>query len=305
MRAASALVRPPLLRPGAVVVVVEPSSPVPVGRLDAGLAVLRGWGLEVVEAPHLRHTDPDLPYLAGADADRAGDLQEAWLDPDVAAVLCGRGGYGVPRLLDLLDWSAMGRARPKPVLGFSDITPLLHGIGARLGVATVHGPVVTGIGDGDEASREHLRRLLLGTSVGEARTEPFAEGLTTLVPGRAEGPLVGGNLALLAASVGTPDLLPADGAIAVLEDVDETPFRLDRLVTQLLRSGWFEGVRGVVLGGFTGCGDPDQVRVTMAERLRALGVPVVADAPIGHDQPNLAWWMGGRAVLEDGVLSVS
>jgi len=293
------LLRPPALRPGDRVAVVAPSSPVPSDRLDAGLAILRGWGLTVVEGPHLRHTHPRLGYLAGTDADRAADLTTAWLDPDIAAVFCGRGGYGVPRILDRLDWNRLATAPATPLVGFSDVTPLLHALGARLGVAGVHGPAVTGIGDGDERSREHLRRLLF-----EPGTETvLGTGLEVLAPGRAEGRLVGGNLALLAGSVGTVDLLPARGAIAVLEDVDENPFRVDRAVTQLLRSGWFAGVRGVVLGGFTACGDPEQVRAALADRLTPLGVPVLAGAPIGHDQPNLAFWMGAQARIEDATLT--
>jgi muramoyltetrapeptide carboxypeptidase len=294
------LLRPPALRSGDRVAVVALSSPVPADRLDAGLAVLRGWGLEVAEGPHLRHTHPDLGYLAGPDADRATDFASAWLDPDVAAVFCARGGYGVPRLLDLLDWDRLVVAPAKPVVGFSDVTPLLHALGVRLGVSGVHGPAVTGLGDGDEASRAHLWQLLF---------EPGAETtlaprLQILVPGRAQGRLVGGNLALLASSVGTADLLPARGSIAVLEDVDENPYRVDRALTQLLRSGWFAGVRGIVLGGFTACGDPDQVRAVLRDRLVPLGVPLAAGAPIGHDQPNLAFPMGAPARLAGGILTL-
>ncbi len=296
----AALRRPPALRAGDRVAVVAPSSPVPPARLDAGIEVLRGWGLDVVEGRHLRHTHPDLGYLAGPDEDRAADLTEAWLDPEVAAVLCGRGGYGVPRLLDLLDWARLGRAAPKPLVGFSDVTPLLHALGTRLGVQGVHGPAVTGIGDGDVASNDRLRRLLFA----DGPDPILGRDLVPLVPGVAEGPLVGGNLALIASSIGTGDLLPARDAVVVLEDVDEYPFRLDRVLTQVLRSGWLDGAGAVVLGGFTNCGDPAQHRALVLDRLGGLGVPVLAGAPIGHDRTNLAFWMGEHAVVTDGVLSV-
>ncbi len=290
--------RPPALRAGDRVSVVALSSPVPATRLDAGIAVLRGWGLDVVEGDHLRQADPDLPYLAGADRDRAADLSAAWLDPDVRAVLCARGGYGVPRMLDLVDWDVIGAVPGKHLVGFSDVTPLLHLLVLRLRVSAVHGPAVTGIGDGDEASRAHLHRLLFDP---QAVTH-LATGLERVVGGDVEGPLVGGNLAMLASSVGTGDLMPARGAIAVLEDVDETPYRLDRALTQLLRTGWFDGVRGVVLGDFTACGDAAQVRAVLLDRLRPLGVPIAAGAPIGHGAPNIAFPLGAPAALAAGAL---
>ncbi len=292
--------RPTPVRPGDLVAVVAPSSPVPTERLDAGIAVLRDWGLDVVEGTHLRHTDPDLRYLAGSDAERAADLTSAWLDPDIAAVLCGRGGYGVPRLLDLLDWDRLAEAAPKPLVGFSDATALLHALGTRLGVQGVHGPAVTGVGDGDAASNDRLRRLLFADDPDPV----LSRDLVSLVPGAAEGPLVGGNLALIASSIGTGDLLSARDAVVVIEDVDEHPFRLDRVLTQVLRSGWLVGARAVVLGGFTNCGDPEVGRATFLDRLGSLGVPLLAGAPIGHDRTNLAFWMGDHATVAEGVLTV-
>lgn len=289
---------PPALLPGDRVAVVALSSPVPEDRLDAGLAVLRGWGLEVVEARGLRGRHPDLPYLAGSDEERAAAFMSAWTDPDVGAVLVGRGGYGVPRILDLLDWDALAAAGPRTLVGFSDVTPLLHAVVARLGYAAVHGPAVTGIGDGAPASRDSVRDLLLGP----AGERVVADDLEVLVVGSASGPLVGGNLALLAACPG--DLLPARGAVVLLEDVDESPHRLDRALTTLLRSGWLDDAAAVVLGGFTRCGDPDVVRGLLLDRLGGLGVPVVAGAPVGHDEPNVAVPIGATAHLDGTQLRV-
>ena len=289
---------PPALLPGDRVAVVALSSPVPEDRLDAGLAVLRGWGLEVVEARGLRGRHPDLPYLAGSDQERAAAFMSAWTDPDVRAVLVGRGGYGVPRVLDLLDWDALGAVGPRTLVGFSDVTPLLHAVVARLGYAAVHGPAVTGIGDGAQASRDSVRDLLLGP----AGERVVAADLEVLVAGSAQGPLVGGNLALLAACPG--DLLPARGAVVLLEDVDESPHRLDRTLTTLLRSGWLDGAVAVVLGGFTRCGDADVVRALLLDRLGALGVPLVAGAPVGHDEPNLAVPIGATAHLDGAQLRI-
>ncbi len=293
--------RPPALRTGDRVGAVAPSGPVPPHRLGAGLAALRGWGLEVVEGAHLRKTHPDLPYLSAADQDRADDLTDAWLDPDTTAVLCARGGYGVQRVLGLLDPRRLAQAPPKVLVGFSDATVLLHLLAVRLRVSAIHGPAVTGLGDGDEASRAHLRRLLFEP---HAVTD-LATGLERIVGGEAQGPLVGGNLAMLASSVGTGDLVPARGAIAMLEDVDETPYRLDRALTQLLRTGWFDGARGVVLGDFTACGDPAQVRMVLRDRLVPLRVPVAVGAPFGHGTPNIAFPLGAPAVLAAGALTLT
>lgn len=289
---------PPALVPGDRVAVVALSSPVPGDRLDAGLAVLRSWGLDVVEAPGLRGRHGDLPYLAGTDDERAAAFVSAWTDPAVRAVLVGRGGYGVPRILDRLDWDVLAAAGLRTLVGFSDVTPLLHAVVAHLGYAAVHGPAVTGIGDGADASRASVRDLLLGP-VGE---RVVADDLEVLVPGPASGPLVGGNLALLAACPG--DLLPAQGAVVLLEDVDEAPHRLDRTLTTLLRSGWLDGSAAVVLGGFTRCGDEAVVRALLLDRLVGLGVPVVAGAPIGHDEPNLAVPIGATAHLSGTQLRV-
>lgn len=289
---------PPVLVPGDRVAVVAPSSPVPAERLDAGLAVLRGWGLEVVEGEHLRSSHDDLHYLAATDEQRAADLTAAWLDPGVRAVLVGRGGYGVPRLLDLLDWDLLATAAPKALVGFSDVTPLLHVASARLGVATVHGPAVTGIGDGADASRGGLHDLLFGSD-----GERELDGLEVLAAGDAEGRLVGGNLTLLAAC--REDLPRATGAIVLLEDVDEAPHRLDRNLTSLLRSGWFDDAQGVLLGDFTRCGDTEVVRSLLVDRLLPLGVPVLAGAPVGHDEPHVALPIGAAARIEGDRFSVS
>jgi muramoyltetrapeptide carboxypeptidase len=199
-------------------------------------------------------------------------------------------------MLDLLDWAALAAAGPKVLVGFSDITALHQAFAVRLGLSTIHGPVVASLGDGDEESAAHLHRMLFTPSSPAAslRSVPAA----TLVPGAAEGILVGGNLAMLAASVGTRDLLPAAGGIAVLEDIGEELYRLDRMFTQLLRAGWFDGVRGVALGDFTGPAPLEAVHGLALDRLCGLGVPVLAGLPVGHERRNLAFPLGVPARLD-------
>jgi muramoyltetrapeptide carboxypeptidase len=294
-RPGRSLIRARRLSEGDRVAVVAPSGPVHPARLDAGLEVLSSWGLDPVVTDHVRGTHERFAYLAADDASRAGDLMRAWCDPGISAVICARGGYGVQRMVDLLDWESLAAAGPKVLVGFSDVTALHQSFGARLGLSTIHGPVVTSLGLGDEESRTHLRSMLFEPTAGASITPA---PVVTLVPGQAEGVLVGGNLALLAAGVGTDGSLRAADSIAVLEDVTEEVYRLDRLLTQLLRSGWFDGVRGIVLGDFSDGASPAQVRDLAVDRLAPLGVPLVLGAPVGHRPRNLAFPLGVPARLD-------
>lgn len=294
-RPGQSLVRPRRLVPGDAVAVVAPSGPVPVERLETGLAVLRSWGLDVREMPHVRGHAEGLDYLAASDESRAADLTAAWTDAGVAAVVAARGGYGSQRILDHLDWATLAAAAPKVLLGFSDITAVHQAFAQRLGVSTLHGPVVTSLGAGDDESRDHLRRMLFEPEAALSLTDQPA---TALVPGRAEGVLVGGNIAVLASGIGTPTALTADSCIAVLEETGEDLYRLDRLLTQLLRSGWFDGVRGIALGRFRRCGTEESVRRLVADRLTPLGVPTLLGLPFGHTARNLALPLGVAAVLD-------
>lgn len=290
------LVRPTRLAPGARVAVVAPSGPVPEERLQAGVDILRGWDLDPVVGPHVLERHGDFDYLAGTDADRAADLQSAWCDPSVDAVLCARGGYGVQRMIDLLDWEAMRAAGPKVFVGFSDITALHEAFATRLGLVTLHGPMAAGVDFIKNArAQEHLRATLFAPET--VRT--IASGGTTLVPGRARGVTLGGCLCLLAAELGTPHARSsARGGLLCLEDVGEETYRLDRYLTQLLRAGWFDGVRGVLLGSWQECDPYEKVRALLADRLGGLGVPVVEEFGFGHCEGALTLPFGVAAELD-------
>jgi muramoyltetrapeptide carboxypeptidase len=273
------LTRPARLRPGDRVAVVAPSGPVPEERLQAGLDILRGWDLDPVVGRHVLDRHVSFGYLAGSDADRAADLQQAWCDPSVSAVLCARGGYGVQRMVDLLDWDAMRAAGPKAFVGFSDITALHEAFATRMGLATLHGPMAAGVDFVKTSSaQDHLRATLFAPQ--SIRT--FSAG-RALVPGRASGVTLGGCLALLAADLGTPHARPsAAGGVLLLEDVGEDVYRLDRYLTQLLRAGWFDGVAAVVLCSWEECGPREELAALFLDRLGGLGVPIAADFPMGH-----------------------
>lgn len=290
------LLRPTRLAPGDVVAVVATSGVVPEQRLYAGIDRLTSWGLDVRLGKHVLGAHPQIGYLASNDEERAADFTEAWLDPNVSAVWIARGGYGAQRVVDLLDWRRLAEADPKLLVGFSDVTALHQAVATRLGLVTLHGHVVTSLGTATEDSAEVLRRQVMEP---ELVVDLFAgQVVSPVVGGRATGVLVGGNLSVLAAEVGTSSSRVAAGGIAVLEEIGEETYRIDRLLTQLLRSGWFDAVAGVVLGAFTDCGDQAALEVVLEHRLRPLGVPLVRGLDLGHTTSSTAVPLGVQATLD-------
>jgi muramoyltetrapeptide carboxypeptidase len=290
---------PPLLQRGDPVRVVAPASPFDPAELDRGLAVLRDrLGL----VPRLRDDIGARDrYLAGDDARRADEWREAVADREARAIFCARGGYGAMRLLPRIDPGPLLDA-PRLVVGFSDVTAI-HAALNRAGLATVHGPVITQLGRAPAAAVAHLEALLFGLAPRSGAPEPFPPGAglagtATVRAGRVAGPLLGGSLALLAHLCGTPFLPSLDGAILILEDVGEKPYRLDRYLTQLRLAGALDRVAAVAIGQLTSCDDAgargaDVVR----ELVAALGVPAIEGLPVGHEDANFAVPLGARATL--------
>jgi muramoyltetrapeptide carboxypeptidase len=285
---------------------VSPSGPANAARVARGTELLSGWGLSVrlgVDV-YARHG-----YLAGTDAQRLASFNAALRDPEVRAVICTRGGYGAQRIVDDLDLDAV-RADPKLVVGFSDITAVQLALwrGARL--ATVHGPGAAWLDERTpEASAQSLRAVLMDAAPVVVRADPVAETGPVALPGPvATGTLLGGNLCLLTSSIGTPDLPDLSGAVLLLEEVDEEPYKVDRMLTHLLRAGVLSGLSGVALGQFTRCADgwPVTVAEVLAERLSGLGVPVLGGLPVGHGYGQVTVPVGVPATLDvaAGVLTV-
>jgi muramoyltetrapeptide carboxypeptidase len=274
------LLIPPPLAAGARVALVAPAGPLSAADLARAEANARSFGWEPVVGAHvLARAD----YFAGADAERLADLNAALADPRIDGVWCLRGGYGAMRILDGVDYAALAR-RPRALIGFSDVTALHLACAARVpGLVTFHGPTARG------ALPEFSRRSL-GRAVGGERGDPCgpAPGARALRPGRAAGRLAGGNLALLAALAGTPYAPRFDGAVVVLEDVNEPVYRVDRMLRQLLLAGALAGCRALIFGQCTRCPEPcdDDGRQTLdavvAEAAAALGVPAAAGVPVGH-----------------------
>jgi muramoyltetrapeptide carboxypeptidase len=288
------MIRPRRLSAGDVVRVVAPSGPVPRDAFETGLAVLRGRyqvrfdvGLFAREG-----------FLAGSDQRRLDELQAALSDPEARAVFMARGGYGLLRILPFLapGWHA---AAPKPLVGFSDGTALLA-FAARAGVAAVHGPVLTQLGTLPASDQQALFQLLEQPAPGLLLAD-----LDELIPGRVQGRLLGGNLEVYSRLLGTPFLPDLAGAILFIEDSGERPYRVDRQITHLDLAGVFSAVSAVIVGDFSGCKEPESLRVgaptiddVLQDRFGRLPIPVVLGAAIGHGARNLALPYGCLAELD-------
>ncbi len=298
------MLKPPALGPSSLVGVVAPASPVQREYLEAGLAELARLGLRtrVGSGIHRRSR-----YTAGDPALRADELTQLWEDPEVEAVFAARGGYGSMELLDRLDPSRF-RAKPKLLLGSSDITALLCFLGAKAGLVCLHGPMVAQhIARGDAA---YDRSSLMAAA---CRSEPLGRigvpGVSFIRRGSAEGILFGGCLSLVAALVGTPFLPSFDGAILFLEDRGVKPYQIDRLLTQMRLAGSLKGIRGLVFGEMLDCGQhPDQgysLEELLTDLTAELGVPVLFGFPSGHTiSPAITLPFGVRARIDDEGLHI-
>jgi muramoyltetrapeptide carboxypeptidase len=287
--------RPASIGPGALVALVAPASPFDRQELFRGLAWLRTrYRVRVRTSVFDRDG-----FLAGTDARRAKELADAMTDPEIDAIVCARGGYGAMRILDALPWRAFAE-RPKWLVGFSDVTAL-HVAANGHGVATLHAPNVTGLGRSITPSE----RLSLIDAL-EGRTASPWRALDVIRSGRASGPLVGGNLALVAAMAAANRLVVPEGSLLMLEDITEKPYRVDRMLTSLLLGGHLARAGAIVFGGFTQCdAGPDGTTVehVLRERTASLPVPIVTGAPFGHGAPNRAFVLGADATLDGETLS--
>ena len=287
----------PLVPAGRVAVVAPASPALDPADADAGLAALRARGLHV-EAFETTAAG----YLAGTDADRAGALNRALARDDLDAVVCLRGGYGLLRILDRVDYDA-ARAHPKLVVGYSDVTALHLALYGQAGLTGVSGPMVASDwGPGLDAETEASFWAVAGGAAGYDVVGPGGERLAMLKEGQAEGVLLGGNLALTCALVGTPYLPDLDGAILFVEDVGEAPYRIDGLLARLRLAGVLEALGGLVFGMFTGAdvapGRPtftvDQV---LAHYAQYVDGPVASGLVYGHVRRKATVPVGVRARL--------
>jgi muramoyltetrapeptide carboxypeptidase len=274
------MLKPRRLRPGDRIAIVAPASPFSSDEFLDGVAEIRRLGFEPSYEPTVFER---CGYTAGEPAVRAAAFRAALSDPAVAAIVGARGGYGSVHLLPHLEASMVAAAR-KPVVGYSDLTSLLAFVSCTCGLACFHGPTVAGRlsrgTDGyDEAS-------FLGALSGRAPLGELASEADVLLAGEARGPVFGGNLTQLAASLGTPFAFdPPPGCVLLLEDVNERPYRLDRLWTQLRLAGVLSRARAIVFGDFPGCDEPGgelTARDVLCGLVQGFPGPVLFGVPVGH-----------------------
>jgi muramoyltetrapeptide carboxypeptidase len=286
----------PALTSGARVAVIAPASAFDRASFESGLALI-GARYDVHYRPAIFERQR---YLAGSDSRRLEELRDALLDPAIKAVFCARGGYGATRLLARL--AAIGAAAPKPLVGFSDITALHFWLQSR-GLMSIHGPVLTQLGLLPGETRQRLFHLLESSA-----PAPALSASDTYVPGVAEGPLLGGTLSVVTRLLGTPYMPSLEGAVLLLEDVGERPYRLDRMWTHLELAGVLRQVRGIALGSFTHCEEKDAdygAADVLRELAQAAGLPCAAGFPIGHGAANEPVPLGARVRLDAGARSLT
>jgi muramoyltetrapeptide carboxypeptidase len=274
-------IRPPRLHPGDRVRVVAASGPVNRERFEAGVQALQGhYELSFDEESLFARSG----FLAGADDHRLEAINTAISDPDCHAVFLARGGYGLTRILHGIDHISL-RTHPKPIVGYSDVTALLS-VCAHAGVAAIHGPMISDFALLEDRDRASLINLLENPTPGVLLSD-----LDELVPGQAQGPLLGGNLEVLSRLLGTPLQPDFRGAVLFLEEIGELPYRVDRLLTHLEAAGVFDSVAGIVIGDFTDCDEIEEGEIKLPtslevlnERLGRLQVPVVLNGGFGHGE---------------------
>jgi muramoyltetrapeptide carboxypeptidase len=291
------IIKPPGLRQGDTIGVISPAGPVDEPDLQAGLDLLKSSGFNVRLSPHVYEKRG---YLAGDDETRLSDLHDMFRDNEIKAVFCTRGGYGTMRLLDDISYD-MIKENPKIFVGYSDITALLMAILKKTGLITFHGPMVRGLATKNQRNWESLLHAI---SSREPIKLSFQDG-TTLVAGKADGKLIGGNLSMLCHLVGTPYLPSLDGCILFVEEKGEALYRLDRMLNHLRLSGRLTGLSGLVVGGFEECPDMSAIKDLLVDILSDLDIPLATGLPVGHGLKNMALPLGLPAKLDTDSKTLS
>lgn len=283
----------PALPSGGVIGLIAPAGPATLD-LDRATQWMNTRGYQLRVFPGVWEKDG---YLAGTDAARLRDLHDAFADSSIDAIFCLRGGYGSPRLLDGIDFELL-RRHPKPFVGYSDITALHLAITRYAGFVTFHGPMLNAdlLGNKQPPTESSLLRMLSGQQ-SRVLEHPAAFPLTTLAPGRARGRLLGGNLSMICATLGSAYELDDDGIILFIEDVNEPLYRVDRLLTHLRLVGKLSRLRGVMVGDFDGV-EVAALERLLTQELGSLGIPILSGWRSGHCDPNLTLPMGAQVQLD-------
>ncbi|OPL14423.1 MAG: hypothetical protein AVO38_02295 [delta proteobacterium ML8_D] len=270
------------------------SSPPESEKLDAGLKIIEEkapW-IDIIYDRFADHTEnmPSLPYLAGKDHNQASRFTDLILDPSIDIIWCLRGGYGSLRWLGMLPWDQI-RPEAPVLIGFSDVS-FLHSAFFQQGHLSIHGPLVSTLPNTSESARETLWTCL------DQGKFPSLLG-TPLSHGKAEGQLIGGNLTCIIHLIGTTYEPKWDGAILLIEDHNEAPYRLDRMLTQLMITGKLSRLAGIAVGQLDGNEESENlIRIILQDRLSSIGIPIITDLPVGHIPDNYPLLIGGYYELD-------
>ena len=278
---------PRLLSPGDTIALIAPGSSISDEKIEKAKTNLMALGLKVREGKYIREK---YGYTAGKDNERIADIHWAFSDPTIDGIWCVRGGYGCTRLLPYLDY-ALIKKNPKILIGYSDITALHLAIYKKTGLTTFHGPV--GSSKFTNFTTEHLQKMFFKPTEGQNIQHLDPSKVVVLSSGTAKGKLIGGNLSLVSAMCGTAYLPSAKGKIVFLEDVEEKPYSIDRMLIQLEQAWDLKKAKGILLGEFADCDSESDRSLTLLETLenhfKDCGIPVLYNVPFGHidDQATL------------------
>ncbi|RAL24294.1 LD-carboxypeptidase [Thermoflavimicrobium daqui] len=293
------MIKPRGLKLGDTVGIIAPASPTPHEAINQSIAIFQRFGYEVRLG---KTVGQEFGYLSGSDWCRVQDIHDMFSDPEITAIFCLRGGYGTPRILDLIDYDLI-RENPKIFVGYSDITGLLTAIHQCTGLVTFHGPMIAELANKkDPPSWSTLFRHLTNPIT----VEPYfsdTKDAYTIVPGIAEGEIVGGNLSLLVSTLGTPYEIDTEDKILFIEDVGEETYSVDRMLTQLRLAGKLESANGIVVTNMSemikNTNKPNfTIKQVLTDILHPLGIPCFYGLQIGHCQPNLTVPIGVQVQLD-------
>ena len=283
-------IKPPRIKPGDKIAIIAPAGPVDPPDIQPAIDLLGKEGYEIVPSPHLFYKHG---YLAGTDDARLEDLHAVFNDKSIKAVLCARGGYGTLRILDKIDYNLI-RDNPKIILGYSDITALLLAIYKETGLVTFHGPVARDLCDNNNRNLESF----INSVSGQWQLEIDLSDGAVLTHGIASGPVLGGNLSLVAHMMGTPFMPAVKNSILFIEEKGESPYRVDRLLTHLRLGGLFKKIAGLLIGSFIECGEMEEINEIFSDLTVSGGVPVFNGFPVGHGVDNVVVPIGLDAELD-------
>lgn len=290
-------IKPTRLKKGDTVAVIAPASPPNKENLKRGLKFVEDLGLNYKLGKSLYS---EYGYLAGNDEARLADLNEMFLDDEIKAIICAGGGYGTARIASAIDYDAI-KNNPKIFWGYSDITFLHTAIRQQTGLITFHGPMLAsdiGKEEADQISKDTFKQLF---APAELNYDSTISQIEELVPGSAEGTLVGGNLSLLSSSMGTPFEINTEGKILLIEDINEEPRAVDRMLNQLYMAGKLQESAGIIIGDFNNCVPERELSLSLEEvidhYIQLAGRPALQGFKMGHCSPHIGVPLGAPATM--------